>query len=166
MFTKPGHKQDSLLCGKHNMTLQASYIKGNLNSLADLLSRSQSVVKGEWQFSKKNFLWICSATDWRHPTIDLFANRFNQQIDQYMSLYTDEEAIATDALLAIWPNETLYAFPPSSIMESLIVKIKQERPRKLLLATLNWSTTTLISCLRSMAQLSCRIPELQLLQPI
>ena len=151
---------------KHKMTLQASYIKGNLNSLADLLSRSQSVVKGEWQLSKKNFRWICSATDWGCPTIDLFANRFNHQTDRYMSPCPDQEAFAIDALLANWPEEVLYAFPPSTIMESVIVKIKQERPRKLLLVAPNWSTTTWISSLRSMAQSSRRIPELQLLQPI
>ena len=151
---------------KHKMTLQASYIKGNLNSLADLLSRSQSVVKGEWQLSKKNFRWICSATDWGCPTIDLFANRFNHQTDRYMSPCPDQEAFAIDALLANWPEEVLYAFPPSTIMESVIVKIKQERPRKLLLVAPNWSTTTWFCSLRSMAQSSRRIPELQLLQPI
>ena len=67
------------------------------------------------------------------PTIDLFANRFNSQLPRYMSPCPDSRAVSTDALMSPWPQEVCYAFPPTTILQLVCVKLLQERPRTLLL---------------------------------
>jgi hypothetical protein len=118
---------------RNAITVHAKHLRGSLNALVDVLSRPDAVVKTEWRLSDDNFLWICENSPWGAPTIDLFANRFNKQLDRYMSPCPDEEAVAVDALVQRWPREVLYAFPPTTIMEQGVGKVHQERPQRLLL---------------------------------
>ena len=57
----------------------------------------------------------------------------NFQLSRYMSPCPDKEALAIDALSAPWPKEVLYAFPPPTILDRVLIKIHQERPQRLLL---------------------------------
>ena len=114
------------LAADNSISLLAKHIKGSLNVLADYLSRPDCVVKTEWSLSQENFMWVCAQSPWGPPTIDLFANRFNHQLDRYFSPCPDEQAVATDALVASWPFEVTYAFPPTTLMSEVVQKLQQK----------------------------------------
>ena len=116
-----------------NSVVKATHIKGDLNSIADMLSRGQQVLKTEWTLSQENFKWVQRQSMFGPPTVDLFANRFNAQTTKFISPCYDALAIAQDALASPWPKETLYAFPPTTIIDKVLVKIIKEKPQKLLL---------------------------------
>ncbi len=105
--------------------------------VANLASRVGHVVPTEWALSTSMFHEIVQMSPWDPPQIDLFANRLNHRLPLYFGPCPDEAAAAMDALVAPWPNTCLYAYPPSTIMERVIAKIKMERPHKLLLLAPN-----------------------------
>ena len=154
------------LAADNSISLLAKHIKGSLNVLADFLSRPDCVVKTEWSLSQENFMWVCAQSPWGPPTIDLFANRFNHQLDRYFSPCPDEQAVATDALVASWPFEVTYAFPPTTLMSEVVQKLQQERPERLVLVAPDWPNVTWNSTLRSLAWKWRPIPYVSLLQPM
>jgi hypothetical protein len=154
------------LADRSSITVHAKHLRGSLNALADMLSRPDEVLKTEWRLSDDNFLWICEQSPWGAPTIDLFANRFNKQLDRYMSPCPDEEAVAVDALIQRWPQEVLYAFPPTTIMEQVVGKVHQERPQRLLLVAPDWPSSAWSRTLTTLADRWRPIPYLKLLQPL
>ena len=116
-----------------DLFLSATYLPGEMNVLADMLSRAGQVLKNEWRLGNRAFQWACSRSHFGAPTVDLFANMKNFQLSRYMSPCPDKEALAIDALSAPWPKEVLYAFPPPTILDRVLIKIHQERPQRLLL---------------------------------
>ena len=151
---------------ENSITLNAKHLRGDLNVLADMLSRPNTILKTEWMLSEENFLWVCNQSPWGAPTTDLFANKFNSQLPRYMSPCPDENAVAIDALVAHWPREVLYCFPPTTIMEEVIRKIQQERPEKLLLVAPNWPNTVWNSTLKKICLRWRLIPSINLWQPM
>ena len=151
----------------HNITLLASHIKGELNVLADMLSRSTKVLKTEWRLSRATFEWIVSQSCWGPPTIDLFANRLNFQLPRYFSPCLDPAAMGTDALLCPWPDEVCYAFPPTTILSRVAEKILMESPRRLILVAPYWPTKSWFPALAARATRVLDIPlsVLSLRQP-
>ena len=91
------------------------------------------VLKTEWRLGERTFQWVCSRSHFGAPTVDLFANMKNFQLSRYMSPCPDKEAVAIDALTAPWPSEMLYAFPPPTILDRVLIKLHQERPQRLVL---------------------------------
>ena len=154
------------LSADNSISLHAKHIKGSLNVLADFLSRPDCVVKTEWSLSLENFLWVCNQSPWGPPTVDLFENRFNHQLDRYFSPCPDVQALAIDALVASWPFEVTYAFPPTTLMSEVVQKIQQERPERLILVAPDWPNVTWNATLRSLAMKWRPIPYISLLQPI
>lgn len=119
---------------RFNITLHARHLQGSLNVVADLASRQGRVVNTEWSVSKQVFSWICRQSPWGMPEIDLFANSLNHKLPLYFSPCPDPKAMAVDALTTQWPQRhTIYAFPPTAIMEKVIEKLQLERPQRLLL---------------------------------
>ena len=116
-----------------DVVLQAAHIRGEHNVLADIFSRQLTALRTEWRLGRSTFQWVSRMSPWGPPTIDLFANRFNSQLPRYMSPCPDSRAVSTDALISPWPQEVCYAFPPTTILQLVCVKILQERPRTLLL---------------------------------
>ena len=152
----------------HNIHVSAMFIKGKNNVIADMLSRHDQVLKSEWMLAEKTFKWIVSHSPWEKPEVDLFANSMTNQLPKYMSPCPDGQAIAVNALVSPWPKETtLYAFPPTTIMAQVLLKIQEERPRRLLLVAPFWPMTTWFSTLKNMCHSWTRIPvtKLKLLQP-
>ena len=142
----------------HNITLIASHIKGELNVLADMLSRSTKVLKTEWQLSRATFEWIVSRSPWGPPTVDLFANRLNFQLPRYFSPCQDPKSLGTDALLCPWPAEVCYAFPPTTILNRVAEKLLLERPARLLLLAPFWPTKSWFPTLAARALQVVPIP--------
>ena len=58
------------------------------------------------------------------PEIDLFAPRLNHQCSTYVSYRPDPEALAIDAYSLDWSNLNLYAFPPFSVIPTVLNKLK------------------------------------------
>ena len=145
----------------------AVHVKGELNVLADMLSRREIVLKNEWRLGVEAFEWLCEMSPWGKPTIDLFANKLNHQLSRYVSPCRDSAAVAIDALNCVWPEEVSYAFPPTTILDRVLVKILREKPRALVLVAPWWPTTAWFPTLLSLALVVRVFPEsiLSLTQP-
>ena len=59
-------------CTRHQVTLKARHIPGQLNVVADKLSRLGQTIQTEWSLLPEVFQAICSR--WHQPQIDLFAS--------------------------------------------------------------------------------------------
>ena len=155
------------LAQQYNITIQAVHIKGELNVLADMLSRHEIVLKNEWRLSEETFRWVSQTSPWGPPTLELFANRLNRHLSRYMSPCEDGQAVATDALLSRWPQEVCYAFPPTTILSRVVTKILQEKPKRLLLIAPWWPAKSWFPTLQLNAAVVRLIPEslLRLQQP-
>ena len=116
-----------------NMSLTAHHIAGALNAVADLASRSRQVLSTEWRLSAAAFQWITKRSVWGMPSVDLFANKLNFQLRKYVSPCPDPAALAVDALVCEWPQEVIYAFPPTALLGRLTLRMRQQPNRRLLL---------------------------------
>ena len=123
------------LADSFGISISTTYIAGSLNALADIHSRVGQVLKTEWCLGRTTFLWIVENNFFGPPEVDLFANYLTKQLRRYGSPNPDPQAELIDALTAPWPNEILFAFPPTTIMDRVVEKIQQERPKALLLLT-------------------------------
>ena len=103
--------------------LEARYLPGQSNVLADLLSRRNQVLGTEWsllpQVAKKI---ICT---WGSPTIDLFATHLNVKLPLYCSLIPDPQAVFEDAFRHPWNHLNVYAFPPFHLVERVVARVRE-----------------------------------------
>ena len=83
-------------CTRHQVTLKARHIPGQLNMVADKLSRLGQTIQTEWSLLQEVFQAICSR--WHRPQIDLFATKFNNKLPQFVLPVPDSLAVAVDAL--------------------------------------------------------------------
>ena len=116
-----------------DVTPVACHIAGALNVLADLASRQGQVIATEWRLSDAVFQWIGDVSPWGRPQAELFANSSNHHLKQYFSPCPDTESIGVDSLVAEWPNQVLYAFPPAVILDKVIARLLVEKQRRVLL---------------------------------
>ena len=154
------------LAHKNDITLQAHHLAGELNAVADLLSRKGQVIKTEWQLHKDSFYWVQRISPFGPATVDLFANSLNKQLPRYGSPHHDEKALLVDALVAPWPtNEIIYAFPPTTILDRVLARIRDIQPPRLLLVAPDTPTTTWFPLLNDMHWRKLSFPNARLLQP-
>ena len=90
--------------------LDARYLPGQSNVLADLLSRRDQVIGTEWSLHPQVSRAVLRR--WGSPSIDLFATSLNAKLPLYCSLVPDPQAVLEDAFCLPWDNLDLYAFPP------------------------------------------------------
>ena len=119
-------------CQYHHIVLRARHIPGNLNVLADLLSRRHQIIPTEWQLHSGIFQVLCRL--WDTPHIDLFATYFNNQLPVYMSPMPDAQAYAIDALSTPWTGMWAYAFPPIPLLAKVLAKIRYHQCQVILVA--------------------------------
>ena len=84
----------------HNVLLEARYLLGQSNVLADLLSRRNKVLGVEWSLLPQVAKKIIRT--WGSPTIDLFATHLNAKLPLYCSLIPDPQAVFEDAHRHPW----------------------------------------------------------------
>ena len=72
-------------CPRHQVTLKARHYLGQVNVVADKLSRLGKTIRTEWSLLQEVFQAICSR--WHRPQIDLFASRFNNKLPQFVHQY-------------------------------------------------------------------------------
>jgi hypothetical protein len=121
------------IASSFNIWISAAYIPGILNVVADMHSRIGLVLKTEWTLSLRAFNWVCQASLVGLPQVDLFANNYTKQLPRFGSPCPELGAEIVDALNSPWPNTVLYAFPPTCIMDKVVLKMQKERPKALVL---------------------------------
>ena len=82
--------------------LDARYLPGENNVLADVLSRRGQVVGTEWSLHPQVARSLLRA--WGNPSIDLFATCLNAKLPLYCSLVSDPQAIFEDAFRHPWDD--------------------------------------------------------------
>ena len=99
----------------------ARYLPGQVNVLADLLSRRGQVVGTEWSFHPQVARSLLRV--WGNPSIDLFATSLNAKLPLYCSLVLDPQAVFEDAFRHPWDDLDLYAFPPFPLVGRVIARV-------------------------------------------
>ena len=89
--------------------LEARYLPGESNVLADVLSRRGQVVGTEWSLHPQVARALLRT--WGNPSINLFATCLNAKLPLYCSLVPDPQAVFEDAFRHPWDDLDLYAFP-------------------------------------------------------
>ena len=140
-----------LWCQQQQISLLPVYVRGMGNTVADYLSRGKTT---EW------FLSPATARRIFHlfgtPDIDLFASRTTAQLPKYMSLdRRDHHAYAVDALSQPWTFPLLYAFPPPTLVPTVVNKLRG-LPCKMLLIAPCWSDAPWLPMLLEML---CDLPR-------
>lgn len=79
----------------NHITLQIRHIPGDLNVLADRLSRKGQLLQGEWSLNPQVFANLCKLLG--TPTLDLFATSLNAKLPLYISPIPDVNAVSVNA---------------------------------------------------------------------
>ncbi|XP_045133325.1 uncharacterized protein LOC123517379 [Portunus trituberculatus] len=120
----------------HAVRILTQFAKGSANVLADCLSRQDQIISTEWTLHQEvcNLLWRL----WSYPTVDLFAMRLNFRLPNFISLFRDPMAVATDAFLYNWDHQDLYAFPPFPLIRKVLNKLRIARQTNVILIASFW----------------------------
>ena len=118
--------------------LSASHIAGIDYKEADFLSRDKHSDM-EWMLNKDIFQEIQNI--YGDCDIDLFASKFNHQIDRYISFTPDKHAHAIDAFTIDWSNLKCYIFCPFSVIGQVLSKIERDMTEAVMIAPI-WPTQT------------------------
>ena len=103
--------------------LDARYLPGESNVLADVLSHRGQVVGTEWSLHPQVARALLRA--WGNPSIDLFATCLNAKLPLYCSLVPDPQAVFEDAFRHPWDDLDLYAFPPFPLVGRVIARVQE-----------------------------------------
>ena len=116
-------------CERENIRLEAVYLPGQLNVVADEESRASSD-SSDWRLDRNLFLKI--AAIW-NVSIDLFASAWNTQLPDFVSWRPQPGASSVDAFALSWRNLKGYAFPPFAVISKCIAKISREQATLILI---------------------------------
>ena len=103
--------------------LDARYLPGESNVLADILSRRGQVVGTEWSLHPQVARPLLRM--WGNPSINLFATCLNAKLPLYCSLVPDPQAVFQDAFRHPWDDLDLYAFPPFPLVGRVIARVRE-----------------------------------------
>ena len=124
-------------CQSNDIDLTISHLPGAKNVQADEKSRKFNDAT-EWMLNPIIFKKVVQKTF--VPKVDLFANRLNHQLPQFLSWKPDPEAMAIDAFSVGWNKwNNVYIFPPFSLIQRALRKLEQEEAEALFILP-NWPT--------------------------
>ena len=72
------------------------------------------------------------------PTVDMFATVHNTQLPQFMSPIPDRQALAVDAVSQPWQTQSVYMFPPFSLLNKVIQKLGVTQDGEIILIVPWW----------------------------
>ena len=107
----------------HNVHLEARYLPGQSNVLADLLSCRNQVLGTEWSLHPQVARKLIRT--WGSPSLDLFATHLNEKLPLYCSLILDPQAVLEDAFCHPWNDLDTYAFPPFHLVKRVVAWIRE-----------------------------------------
>ena len=116
--------------------LDARYLPGENNVLADVLSRRGQVVGTEWSLHPQVARSLLRV--WVNPSIDLFATCLNAKLPLYCSLVPDPQAVFEDAFRHPWDDLDLYAFPPFPLVGRVIARVQESSRVAMILVAPLW----------------------------
>ena len=126
-----------LWCIENGIWLSCSHIPGKSNIEADKKSRLFND-QTEWKLKETIFQKITEKGG--IPDIDLFASRLNFQIKKFCAWKSDPLASFIDAFTLNWNDfNSVYIFPPFSLLGSCVQKIRMEKAKGIVIAPL-WPT--------------------------
>ena len=122
---------------ERDIWISAVHIPGTENSEADSASR-EFKDETEWTLRRDLFEGLCDILG--YPDVDLFATRLNYQVKPFAAWKPDPEATMIDSLMHPWGGVScIYAFPPFSIVHSVIQKFITDRAEGILVVPY-WTT--------------------------
>jgi ribonuclease HI len=121
---------------QRQITLTARHVPGHLNVIADSLSRNKQLLPGEWSLNPQ----VCQSIwkIWGKPEIDLFAVGSNAKLLLYISPVADEQAIGVDGLSQRWDGREVYAYPPTTLVQAVLLKLAAARSTRMTLIAPAW----------------------------
>lgn len=129
-------------CQKRGITLTAEYIPVVLNEIADWESR-HTESSNNWTLNRAIFQQINKIMG--PLKLDLFVDRLNAQLDNYVSWRPDPFAIQTDAFQLNWSNKNPYVFSPFCLIARYPAKVNKERSN-LVIITPVWQSQAFTQC--------------------
>ncbi len=122
------------------LSLRAVHVPGILNLAADFLSR-QKLRPGEWMLNRQTVsqLWDLFG----EAEVDLFASQETSQCPLWFSM-SFPTTLGIDAFAHLWPNVSLYVFPPIKLIPAVLCRVKVSGARLLLIAPF-WPSQTWFS---------------------
>ena len=105
-----------------NIVVRARHIPGCLDVIADHLSRPNQPISTEWSLHPEivKRIFRLSGT----PEVDMFATVSISHISRFMSPIPEPRALAVDALSQDWQGRSMYMFPPFSLLNKVIQKLR------------------------------------------
>ena len=103
--------------------LDARYLPGEHNVLADVLSRRGQVIGTEWSLHPQVARSLFRM--WGNPSLDLFAICLNAKLPLYCSLVPDPQAVFQDVFRHPWDDLDLYASPPFPLVGRVIARVRE-----------------------------------------
>ena len=132
-INKQGGTSCSILCGlalelwqfcvKRNINISSLHIAGKLNVRADKLSRLE-VSDHDYFLSSSMFSSLSEAISFPLK-VDLFADRLNYKIPNYISWHNDPYSSLVNAFSFKW-IENVYLFPPIPLIDRVLNKFEND----------------------------------------
>ena len=119
-----------LWCIQRDIWISATYLPGELNTVADTRSRKFND-NIEWMLHPEIFAKVTAK--FGKPDIDFFASRLNHQVPTCVSWEPDPGAMALDAFSLDWGNWFFYAFPPFCLISRVLRKIQMDAAKGILI---------------------------------
>ena len=116
--------------------LNARYLPGQSNVLADLLSRRDQVIGTEWSLHPQVARDLLRR--WGSLSIDLFVTSLNTKLPLYCSLVPDPQEVFEDEFRHPWANLDLYAFPPFPLVGRVVARVRETPNLSMTLVTSLW----------------------------
>jgi hypothetical protein len=139
-------------CERRNIFLKAEHLPGVLNSIADRESR-RGVDWSDWRLHPGVFRALSRV--WK-TSVDLFANPWNSQLVKFVSWKPQPRAWAVNAFSLNWKELEAYAFPPFSLIQECLSKIRRDQATVVLVCPL-WPSQPYFASLLSLA---CDVPQI------
>ena len=103
--------------------LDARYLPGQSNVLADLLSRRDQVIGTECSLHPQVARDLLRR--WGSPSIDLFTTSLNAKLPLYCSPFLDPQVVFEDSFHHPRANLYLYAFPPFPLVGRVVARVRE-----------------------------------------